>query len=318
MVASARSWDSGICWLSPIWTVVRHEREAVGRDGEDYAWTRLVVGELRNGQLASICVFDVDDEEAAFAYAEERVRASASRLALTNRARELGVRPREGGPGQRRSTPCSAGIRTGSPTTIGGASAVTRSLPAPRCDSPRREYWSSTAASTFALSPCGASGCIWAGAVGRMTPGSRRPICIVHEVGDDGRIVYEGRFDEDDFEGAYRELDRRYYAGEGAAFAEAGATATDWVIGFNRSELTGYSASSPLLKCVSRTDRAQSFRIVRRCSFAKVSKSSTRWSPRRGRGMRSCLGCRRPGSSCDSTGKRSGATANGTSGSRYM
>ena len=45
----------------------------------------------------------------------------------------------------------------------------------------------------------------------------------VYEIGDDGRQIYEGRFDEDDFEGAYRELDRRYYAGEGAAFAEAGA-----------------------------------------------------------------------------------------------
>ncbi len=41
------------------------------------------------------------------------------------------------------------------------------------------------------------------------------------ELGDDERIVYEVRFDEDDFEGAYRELERRYYAGEGAAFAEA-------------------------------------------------------------------------------------------------
>ena len=50
----------------------------------------------------------------------------------------------------------------------------------------------------------------------------------VFEIGDDGLIVYEGRFDEDDFEGAYRELERRYYAGEGAAFAEAGATATEW------------------------------------------------------------------------------------------
>ncbi len=30
---------------------------------------------------------------------------------------------------------------------------------------------------------------------------------IVHEVGDDGRFIYDGRFDEDDFEGAYRELD---------------------------------------------------------------------------------------------------------------
>ena len=42
----------------------------------------------------------------------------------------------------------------------------------------------------------------------------------VQEVDDDGLLVYEGRFDEDDFEGAYRELEHRYYAGEGAAFAE--------------------------------------------------------------------------------------------------
>jgi hypothetical protein len=58
----------------------------------------------------------------------------------------------------------------------------------------------------------------------------------VIEVGDDGRITYDGRFDEDDFEGAYRELDRRCYAGEGAAFAEAGATVTDYAIALNRSE----------------------------------------------------------------------------------
>ena len=30
---------------------------------------------------------------------------------------------------------------------------------------------------------------------------------VVHEVDENGRIIYEGRFDEDDFEGAYRELD---------------------------------------------------------------------------------------------------------------
>ena len=34
-----------------------------------------------------------------------------------------------------------------------------------------------------------------------------------------GGSPIDGRFDEDDFEGAYRELERRYYAGEGAAFA---------------------------------------------------------------------------------------------------
>ena len=49
---------------------------------------RLHVIEVRDGRLASMCEFELDDEEAAFTYAEERVRASASRLALTNRARE--------------------------------------------------------------------------------------------------------------------------------------------------------------------------------------------------------------------------------------
>jgi hypothetical protein len=55
------------------------------------------------------------------------------------------------------------------------------------------------------------------------------------EIGDDGRITYDSRFDEDDFEGAYRELDRRYYPEGGAAFAEAGASVTDYAIALNRS-----------------------------------------------------------------------------------
>ena len=50
----------------------------------------------------------------------------------------------------------------------------------------------------------------------------------MHEVDESGRVIYEGRFDEDDFEGAYRELAHRYCAGEGAAFAE-GVAAGDRV-----------------------------------------------------------------------------------------
>ena len=38
------------------------------------------------GDCTSMCEFELDDEEAAFAYAEERVRATSSRLAVTNRA----------------------------------------------------------------------------------------------------------------------------------------------------------------------------------------------------------------------------------------
>ena len=59
----------------------------------------------------------------------------------------------------------------------------------------------------------------------------------VTEIDGDGRISYYGRFDEDDFEGAYRELDQRYYAGEGAAFAEAGTAQTEWMIALNRGDL---------------------------------------------------------------------------------
>ena len=69
-----------MCWLSPSRFVAHLEREAVGRDGERYEWTRIVVGEVRDSRLASVCDFDLDDEAAAFAYAEERMRATSSRL----------------------------------------------------------------------------------------------------------------------------------------------------------------------------------------------------------------------------------------------
>ena len=68
-----------------------------------------------------------------------------------------------------------------------------------------------------------------AGVDGRTTPGTRRPIFHVFEIGDDGQITYAGRFDEDDFDGAYRELERRYYAGEGAAFAQNGRALVDFI-----------------------------------------------------------------------------------------
>lgn len=60
----------------------------------------------------------------------------------------------------------------------------------------------------------------------------------VMEFDDAGRLEYFGRFDEDDFEGAYRELDRRYYTGEGAPYAEAGVVGTEWVIAVSRGDYT--------------------------------------------------------------------------------
>jgi hypothetical protein len=79
MVASLRSWDAAECWLDPTCAVIRHEREAAGADGERYEWTRLLVFEIGDGRCTGLCEFEVDDEAAAFAYAEERVRRAEHR-----------------------------------------------------------------------------------------------------------------------------------------------------------------------------------------------------------------------------------------------
>ena len=77
MVASTRTWLSAVCWVSPVWSVTRIDRDAVGPEGEQYAWSRILVIEIRDGRLALLCEFEVDDEDAAFAFAEQWVRATA-------------------------------------------------------------------------------------------------------------------------------------------------------------------------------------------------------------------------------------------------
>jgi len=79
---------------------------------------------------------------------------------------------------------------------------------------------------------------------------------IVHEVDDDGRIAYEGRFDEDDFEGAYRELTQKYCAGEGAAVAELAALGTEWLLALNRRDFD--RAFSELTKADARVENRSS------------------------------------------------------------
>jgi hypothetical protein len=90
MVASARSWNSAECWLDSTCGVVRHERQAVGLDGEQYAWTRLFVFEARDGRCTAMCEFELGDEAAAFAYAKERIRATE---AMTRASPDAARRP---------------------------------------------------------------------------------------------------------------------------------------------------------------------------------------------------------------------------------
>ena len=221
MVSSARAWYSAMRWLSPDCGVSRFEREAVGQDGEKYTWSRLYVSEFRGGRVTLSCQFDVEDEEQAFAYAEERMRARASRLAVTNRSCEsvhamanalcandidaAFVHLSEGYEYDDRRRLSGDPIHGLAELRV----AVERILA-----QYNRFEWRTLAVRGQRLS---LSSSRWSDDAGNETTHLH-----VFEIGEDGLIAYEGRFDEDDFVGAYRELDRRYYAGEGAAFAEAG------------------------------------------------------------------------------------------------
>ena len=232
-VASTQAWHSAMRWLSPNCCVSRNERTAVGRDGEQYAWTRLYVFEVRDGRGVASCEFEVDDEEAAFAYAEERMQATASRLAVSNRASrtsEAVLRAM-----QARDTDGTAACYSEPLVYDDRRRLAGNPLPDLHTASERvfEQYTQFEGRMLAVRGERLALGWTrWSNQSGFETA-----YLVLHEIGDDGRIGYQARFDEDDFEGAYRELDRRYYAGEGAAYAEAGSAATDWMVAINKGDL---------------------------------------------------------------------------------
>ena len=73
MLGSVQAWFSSVRWLSPTLFVGHLDREGLGRDGERYTWSRILVCTYDDGRLASICDFEGEDEAAAFAYAEEQL-----------------------------------------------------------------------------------------------------------------------------------------------------------------------------------------------------------------------------------------------------
>lgn len=236
MVSSVRLWLSAVCWLSPAWTVTRIERDAVGPEGERYAWTRILVGEIRDGRIQSICEFEFDDEDQAFAFAEERMRATPSRLAVGNRATQA----MDGAFAAMRARNATAvaefytdGFTYDDRRRFSGDPIDDRAALHAAAERILAQY---TQFETRTLAVRGErlqlSRCRWSDDAGNEATHLR-----VVEVGEDERITYAGRFEDDDFEGAYRELERRYYAGEGAAFAEAGGVSTESMIAFNQGDL---------------------------------------------------------------------------------
>ncbi|MCV7300101.1 nuclear transport factor 2 family protein [Mycobacterium barrassiae] len=232
MVVSARAWPSVMSWVSPNWCVARCERDAVGKDGEKYAWHFLIAFEFRDGRVASMCEFELDDEHAAFAYVADRLRKSTSRLRINNRASELAQAASQALQAHDvdalRVEPAAHFVYddrrriTGDPIRdAADLHAATERI----LDSYPHTEWRTIAVRGDRLEMHWSR--LW------DDDGNEARTLNVMEFDGAGRLEYFGRFEEDDFGGAYRELDRRYYAGEGAAFAEAGAVGTEWAIAVN-------------------------------------------------------------------------------------
>ena len=75
------------------------------------------------------------------------------------------------------------------------------------------------------------------GAASPINRGNLTKALELLEVGDDGRIIFNATFAGDDFEAAYRELEKRYYASEGAEFAEPGMAVAEYITVKNRGDL---------------------------------------------------------------------------------
>jgi len=72
MVSSSQTWYSAVDWLSPQLCRRASGAPSSRHDGERYEWSRIYVGEFEHGVLTATCEFDVEFEDQAFAYAEER------------------------------------------------------------------------------------------------------------------------------------------------------------------------------------------------------------------------------------------------------
>ena len=85
-VASSHNWAAAMLWLSPNCYVALGNTVAAGQDGECFEWSRLYVGAFLGGSLVSVHQFEVEDEDAAFTYAESLVSPKQRRLAASNAA----------------------------------------------------------------------------------------------------------------------------------------------------------------------------------------------------------------------------------------
>ncbi len=235
MVGSYRVWSPAGCWLSPEWVVARHQREAIGSGGDALSWSRIYVIEIRDGLAQSVCEFDADDEEQAFAYAEERMRARPSRLAIANRASEIGARMVDAlraGDVERALEMFPVDAEYGDFRRVSGDPIVGK---AARRQAIQRSLQQFNRLALTIIAIRGENLALARSSRSDDT-GNESTALVLGQIDDDGNVVALLTFDDDDFENAYQEMERRYYGGEGAPFAQAGAVMSKLVAAGNRGD----------------------------------------------------------------------------------
>lgn len=211
-------------WVSPHRFVALGDIRGTGSDGETYDWRRIYVAEYRDGKAVSTREFEADQEAEAFAYAEALIHRP-SRLAVQNRCTEVA---RLVGEALARSdfdtaAACYAttityvdhrGLHGGEIVEPVAMVAALRRL---------RDHYTKFDGEVLAVRGERL-------ALGRYVcsdeAGNESAGLMIREIDENGRIRYEARYEDRDFREAYRELHRRYYAGEGAEFAGHGLVST--------------------------------------------------------------------------------------------
>ena len=315
MVASSRTWHRR-CMLAvaDVWSSAA-DREAVGRDGERYEWLTLHVTRSATGDSNR--------------YASSR---SMTRRPHSPTPRSGCGQPRAGSPSRTAQARLreALGRRAGAADVDGTVGCYANTFV---FDDRRRltgdpvsgmaELRAATQRifeqySQFDWRTLAVRGTCLHLAWSRWSDdaGNETGYLHVREVGDDGRFTYDARFDADDFDAAYRELERRYYAGEGAAFAEAGALITDYTIAYNEGDFDKLfgELTTPGMQFENRSRSV--FPIARSTNFVPASRNCPRWSPRREHGVRPSAGCRRVAASVALSVRRLARRANATAGRR--
>ncbi|MGV1089067.1 MAG: nuclear transport factor 2 family protein, partial [Mycobacterium sp.] len=220
-VSGLKHWMQALRWISPVCAIGLGAVSGVGPDGEDFQWRLHFVAQYRDALLVSTHEFN--SEAAAFDYVRliGSLDRSSTRLAVDNRC-------------YRASLPLLDAVQAADYDAIAACfaetieyvdhrringDAVTDRAAIANAMIRFRQHYNHLGGELIAVRGERV-------ALGRYrnsdSAGNESAGLILREIDEAGLIAYEARFDEGAFWEAFREMERRYYAGEGAEFAKHG------------------------------------------------------------------------------------------------